>query len=76
MDHKKASKSRPTPLKDLQIAVQADQSRRYLILDANESLPSPAYPFDPQDHSPWQVRALALTVRQLAFPCSGRLPLE
>jgi hypothetical protein len=74
MDHKT---SRPTPLKDLQIAVQADQSRRYLLLDAHE--PSPAYPFDPPLQEAWQVRALALTARQPAFPCSGRhvkLPLE
>ncbi|KAF8555993.1 hypothetical protein OG21DRAFT_771469 [Imleria badia] len=41
--------TRPTPLKDLQIAVQADQSRRYLILDAYSSPPTPAYPFEEVD---------------------------
>ena len=78
MDHKK---TRPTPLRDLQIAVQADQSRRYLILDAHSPLPSPAYPFDSEDRSAWQVRAPALLVQLalLAFPCPGRhvkLPLR
>ncbi|KAH0836690.1 hypothetical protein J3R83DRAFT_8412 [Lanmaoa asiatica] len=34
--------SLPTPLKDVQIAVQADESRRY------DHLPSPAYPFERQ----------------------------
>ncbi|KAG6381652.1 hypothetical protein JVT61DRAFT_251 [Boletus reticuloceps] len=41
------SKSRPVPLRDLQIPVQADQSRHYLILDTHSSVPSPTYPFDP-----------------------------
>ncbi|KAF8141570.1 hypothetical protein EV363DRAFT_25099 [Boletus edulis] len=52
------SKSRPAPLRDLQIPVQADQSRHYLILDTHSSLPSPTYPFDPplqQDRSAWQL---------------------
>ena len=50
--------TRPTPLKDLQIAVQDDQSRHYLILDAYSS---PPYPFDTQVRVP-SFRSLALYV--------------
>ena len=69
MAHKTFTKTRPTPLKDLQIAVQADQSRRYLILDADSPLPSPAYPFDPplQQDNP-QVRAPS-TDGPICTPC-------
>ncbi|KAG8220970.1 hypothetical protein J3R82DRAFT_2475 [Butyriboletus roseoflavus] len=72
MVHKTSRKPRPTPLKDVQVAVQADEARRYLVLDAHSSLPSPAYPFEQQtvpstplspplheDHFAWQVRARA-----------------
>ena len=72
MVHKTSRKHRPTPLKDVQLAVQADEARRYLVLDAHTSLPSPAYPFEQQvapsphlppplheDHFIWQVRARA-----------------
>lgn len=69
MVHKTSRKSRPTPLKDVQIAVQAYESRRYLVLDAHSSLSSPAYPIEQplaplslslhDNHSAWQARVPA-----------------